>query len=128
MASRYLLSKLLEHLCFLELCPLASQTAPNVTINLVNPGWCATELSRHKGSSLIERVNAVILQRTAQQGSRTLVHAITAGPETETHGKYLSECVIKPQSEFVRSQRSIEIRKRVWRDLLARIEKTSGDA
>ena len=121
MGSRYPLSKLIEHLCFLELVPLISTAAPKVTVNLVNPGWCLTELSRHKGSPLIERVNAVLFQRTAEQGGRTLVHAVTAGHDTQ--GKYLSECVPKPQSDFVRSERSKEVQQKVWKELVARIEK-----
>ena len=126
MGSRYPLSKLLEHLCFLELVPLASKAAPKVTVNLVNPGWCLTELSRHKGSPLIERVNAVMFQRTAEQGGRTLVHAVTAGHES--HGEYLSECVVKPQSEFVRSDRCKDVQARIWKDLVARIEKVEPGA
>ena len=126
MGSRYPLSKLIEHLCFLELMPLASKAAPKVTVNLVNPGWCATELSRHKGSPLFERVNAVIFQRTAEQGSRTLVHAVTAG--SDTHGKYLSECVVKPQSDFVRSERCKEVQVRIWKELVSRIEKIEPGA
>ena len=121
MGSRYPVSKLIEHLCFLEFVPLVSDAAPKVTANLVNPGWCATELSRNKRQAISERFNAVIFQRTAEQGSRTLLHAVTAGPET--HGKYLSECVVKPQSDFVRSERCKDVQARIWKELVARIEK-----
>ena len=89
-------------------------------MNLVNPGWCDTELSRHKGKPLMERINAVIFMRTAEQGGRTLVHAVTAGKET--NGEYLSECVVKSQSGFVRSERGEEVRKRVWKELVARLQ------
>ena len=35
MRSRYPLSKLIEHLCFLELVPLASKAAPKMTVDLL---------------------------------------------------------------------------------------------
>jgi hypothetical protein len=42
---------------------------------------------------LIIAVMRLLVGRTAEQGSRTLIHAAVAGEES--HGKFLSECEIK---------------------------------
>lgn len=70
-----------------------SQT--RVVINWVNPGLCITELDRHVNSKMREALNERRLKfgRTAEEGSRTLLHGAVAGKES--HGKYLSECVVK---------------------------------
>lgn len=120
MAGRYSLSKLIEHLCFLGLSEDVRHTVPDVTINLVNPGWCKTELSRMRTASVGERIAQIFFQRTSEQGSRTLVHGVTAAPET--NGEYLSECKIKQMSSFVMSARGQELQKIVSKDLKARIE------
>lgn len=128
MGSRYPLSKLIVHLCFEELIRSIngtesdSKASGKVVVNLVNPGWCRTELDRHKGKPLGERLMAPIFIRTGEVGSRTLVHAVTAG--RETHGKYLSECKVKPQSTYMRGQKARQDQQRLWRDLLETLEKS----
>jgi hypothetical protein len=112
---------LIEHLCFLELVPLANRAAPDVVLNLVNPGWCTTELSRNRTVGILERLNSYIFQRTAEGGGQTLVHAVTAGPDSS--GQYLSECKAKEQGSFVRSDSAREMRQWVWKDLVARLAK-----
>ena len=64
-------------------------------INIVNPGLCKTELSRNVGPLLQAAFTAVkfLIARTAEMGSRTLLHAAFAEPES--HGKYLSACKIQ---------------------------------
>lgn len=72
-----------------------SERGSAVTMNYVNPGMCKTELSRNVGPLL--RIVFVTVQfflaRTAEMGSRTLLHAAFAGPES--HGKYVSACEIQ---------------------------------
>lgn len=119
MKSRYPPSKLIEHLCFLELVPPANRAAPGMILNLVNPGWCTSELSRNRKVGLLERLNTYIFQRTGDEGGRTLVHAVAAGRDSK--GKYLSECQVKEQGSFVRSDRAKETRQRIWKDLVAKL-------
>lgn len=66
-----------------------------VTINYVNPGLCVTELSRHVGFVMrsIIAIARLLLARTAEQGSRNLLHAAAAGKES--HGEYMSECEVR---------------------------------
>lgn len=127
MNTRYPLSKLMEHLCFRELVAQFDQSKRDntgqVTINCVNPGWCKTELSRYGSETLFEKFMAIIFQRTSEEGSRTLVHGVTAG--VESHGKYLSECQEKNMSKWVRSDAGSECQKRLYRELTVRLEKLS---
>jgi retinol dehydrogenase 12 len=119
MGHRYPLSKLMEHLCFNEF--VAGGDIPsNVVINLVNPGWCGTELSRNRGSNVGERFMFAIMGRTGEEGSRTLVHGLCA--DVGTHGKYLSECQVKRQSTYVDSDRGQQMARRLWKETLARLE------
>ncbi|KIW11760.1 hypothetical protein PV08_09032 [Exophiala spinifera] len=128
MGPRYSLSKTLIHAVSLHLATAAPRPAKHeqVVVNWVNPGWCASELDRHKQAPpLIQRVMFAVMGRTAEQGSRTLVHAVLAGKQT--HGCYLSECRPKPESEFLRSEKGVEVRKRLWRELMVRIKRISPE-
>lgn len=66
-----------------------------------------------------------VMGRTAEQGSRALVHAILAGKQS--NGCYMSECRAKPESEFLRSKKGIEARERLWKELIARIRRISPE-
>jgi retinol dehydrogenase-12 len=122
MPGRYNISKLLLHEAFHELYSTISAKHPNdnVVLNIVNPGWCGSELGRYKQPGLPQRVIFSLIGRTSEQGAKTLVHAVTAGKETQ--GKYLSECQVKKQSEFMRSARGKFLHKCVWEQLVKRLE------
>jgi hypothetical protein len=65
-----------------------------VILNYLNPGVCITDLTRNMNpetAAPIHKLKADI-GRTAEDGSRNLFHAAIAGPES--HGRYLSECII----------------------------------
>ena len=127
MSQRYNLSKLMIHLCFNEMAAEEQSGSENqVVMNLVNPGWCSTELARSRPTNSGEKGAFFIFGRTPEQGSRTLVHAITAG--RDTHQCYLSECKVKRQSAFVRSERGEEIARRVWKETQDEIRAISAGA
>ena len=129
MEMRYPLSKLIVHQIFRELGPIVSRVNEKassiVVLNLVNPGWCYTELGRSKQEVLPERMIKSIIGRTAEQGSRTLVHGVTAGPET--HGQYVSECQVKPETSYICSERGRRIQKKLWADLIRRLRIASAE-
>ena len=88
---RYQVSKLLEVYPARELAARANQSGKSgVIVNYLNPGLCHSELARDAGWFLY--IMKLILARTTEQGSRTLVHAALAGEET--NGQYLSNCKI----------------------------------
>ena len=90
---RYPLSKLLEVFYARELATRSRKSnKPIVVINLVNPGLCHSELSRE--GSWFMMVLKFFLARSTECGSRTLVQATEAGPES--HGQYLSSCHVTP--------------------------------
>jgi NAD(P)-dependent dehydrogenase (short-subunit alcohol dehydrogenase family) len=122
MSSRYPLSKLIVHLLFANMAhhaPAQSDSA-RVIFNLVNPGWCGTELGRVKEQGIFERICFRVMGRTSEDGGRTLAHAVTAGRESDR--EYLSECMVKPQSEYLRSEKGAHVGKRIFGEVLKRIQ------
>jgi hypothetical protein len=92
---RYQVSKLVLLYAVREYAARNPIATNQVVVNFVNPGLCITELARHvdeKVQKMIDDMRAK-LGRTAEVGSRTLLHGALGGEET--HGKYLSECEIK---------------------------------
>ena len=61
-----------------------------------------------------------LIGRTAEEGSRTLVHAALA--DESTHGRYVSECRIKSESRFVRSEAGKAVEWRLWSELIGMLE------
>lgn len=118
MADRYYVSKLLEIFGVREIASLTGSSYP-VTINCLNPGFCHSELAREAGWNLY--IMGLLLARSTEVGSRTIVAAAEAGPES--HGKYLSESLVAEPSEFVRSEEGTRVQKKVWAELTAKLEK-----
>jgi hypothetical protein len=67
----------------------------HVVINMVTPGICSTSLARDTSTMFraVKTVLNAVVARTAEEGSRTILHALLA--EEETHGKHLSGCKVK---------------------------------
>lgn len=120
MSSRYFLSKLLVQLCAQELATRVPKLnswsdLPSVIVNCPSPGWCKTPLFRQDDGGAIGRNMLRLIGRTAEVGARTLVSAISAGPET--HGQYLSESRVKNASLWTRSKEGEKTQKKVWNEV-----------
>jgi NAD(P)-dependent dehydrogenase (short-subunit alcohol dehydrogenase family) len=99
MGDRYNLSKLLVIYACRELADRINGSAKNsstaIVINTPNPSYCksalqlGTELGKSTGAKVFEKVVA----RTTEEGSRTLVHGVISGPET--NGQYLTNCHVQ---------------------------------
>jgi retinol dehydrogenase-12 len=129
MGSRYPLSKLVVHQVFAQMVqqfPAKEPGSHGVIVNLVNPGWCGTELGRSKEQGVFERVCFSVIGRTSEEGGRTLAHAVTAGRESD--GEYLSECMVKPQSEYMRSEKGGQIGKRLFDETWRRLRSIDDGA
>ena len=128
MLTRYFLSKLILTLAVRDLAAHFDKLAPKETtspviINDVNPGWCKTGLFRYNELGLAQRIMLRLVGRTGEVGARTLTHAASAGQET--HGKYVSECQVKAESTFVRSEEGLIVEEKFGselRDLLESIQ------
>ncbi|SLM34748.1 short-chain dehydrogenase [Lasallia pustulata] len=120
MRDRYNVSKLLEVFYTRE---LAARTKANkksdVIINFVNPGLCHSELAREAGWGLY--ILKLLLARTTEYGSRTLVNAVEAGQES--HGQYMSNCTPSRVAPLVTSAEGVKAQKQVWEELSAKLEK-----
>ncbi len=126
MDNRYPTSKLLEVLfvrALAEQVSKVSHASERVIINLVNPGFCRTSLSRDATGfmKIMFWLMKLVIGRTVEVGSRTLVASAIGGPET--HGKYMSECVVKDPSELVRSEEGAETQEMVYNELMNILEK-----
>jgi retinol dehydrogenase-12 len=62
----------------------------------------------------------VLLARTTEVGSRTLVDATTSGPES--HGEYKTDCKVVPVSPYIFSGEGKKMQKRIWAELAAKLE------
>ncbi len=94
MLHSYSVSKLVLLLATRELSQ-NTRAEPKIVLNSVAPGLCHSDLGRNltgEGAKAIEGRKAQYA-RTAEEGSRTLVHAVTLG--WEAHGRYLSDCEIQ---------------------------------
>ncbi|KAK7719830.1 hypothetical protein SLS64_002011 [Diaporthe eres] len=118
LGERYQVSKLLEVLVIRQIAPRIKGA---VTLNMLNPGLCHSELSRESGLGLA--VMKFFLARSTEVGSRTLVAAGLAGEES--HGKYMSDAVVAEQSlsAFVRSEEGDRAGKKVWKELSDMLDK-----
>ncbi|KAJ3539822.1 hypothetical protein NM208_g5334 [Fusarium decemcellulare] len=90
--NRYSLSKLLQILAIRRFVELAPVEATGVVVNFVNPGLCNTGLVRYYtlSTKIITTIMRLIIGRSAEWGSRSLLFGMAAG--RESHGRYLSYC------------------------------------
>jgi NAD(P)-dependent dehydrogenase (short-subunit alcohol dehydrogenase family) len=93
---RYYVSKLIQLLVVREFAEeLTKSTKPGKIItSVINPGFVATNIMRHEGWLFQIYLKGLrkMLARTAEEGSRTLVHGALGGEET--HGQYLDDCKV----------------------------------
>ncbi|KAL9124437.1 MAG: hypothetical protein Q9217_006229 [Psora testacea] len=95
MKDRYQVSKLLQLFAVRSIASAISRNSPFIILNTVNPGLCYTDLTRNAAGSTyyLMKVMRALLAWTAEEGSRTLVHAVTTGKES--HGVFISMCRVK---------------------------------
>lgn len=117
-ADRYPLSKLLNVLGVRAMAERRPVDKIPVTINTVNPGLCHSELSRDAGFGMV--IMKALLARSTEVGSRTLVNAGSAGPET--HGEYMSDCQVTRTSDWSLSEEGHKTQERFWNELTAKLE------
>jgi NAD(P)-dependent dehydrogenase (short-subunit alcohol dehydrogenase family) len=90
----YPISKLMEILAVRHLAPLIPVSRTGVVLNLVCPGLCSTQLDRNAMPAFREDLakQRAAYGRTAEDGSRTLLHAAMAG--IHSHGELCGDCGI----------------------------------
>ncbi|KAF2233634.1 NAD(P)-binding protein [Viridothelium virens] len=124
MRDRYPVSKLIELLGVRAMAADLPLPQSGVIINSLSPGICKTQLNRNSPFWVWLQIEIMrlLVARTAEQGSRTLLHAAVVGEEG--HGKFLTDCEIKEDwlagSENLRSK---ELQDKVWKQLCEKLEK-----
>ena len=119
MKERYPTSKLLEVLAIRQIAPKLAGSG--VTLNMLNPGLCHSELSRD--SNFVLEIMKFFLARTTEVGSRTLVASAEAGPES--HGTYMHDGKVADGelSAYVVSKDGEAASEKVWSELKDVLEK-----
>jgi NAD(P)-dependent dehydrogenase (short-subunit alcohol dehydrogenase family) len=120
MGDRYNVSKLLEVFIIREIVATKAPTGYPVIINFLHPGLCVSQLLREKPSLLVFTIRFILSARTTEVGSRTLVHAASAGEET--HGQFLMDCKISDPAPLALSQEGKEVQSRIWKELSEKLE------
>ncbi|KAF2634563.1 putative short-chain dehydrogenase [Massarina eburnea CBS 473.64] len=118
---RYPVSKLMQLLCVRELVATlkAKGDTSGVVVNCVNPGFCHSSLTRDFAP--IAYIGKILMRaRSTEVGSRTLVHAASAGMESQ--GEYLSNCQVARVADWVKTEEGREWQGRVWEEVLGRLE------
>lgn len=125
MMDRYSTSKLLEVLFIRELAAAlsSSSSSPKVILNTPSPGLCHSSLMRDAAGITHYALTGMkaIFARTTEVGARNLIAAACAGEES--HGQYISECVVKEPSDFVKSREGEVTQQRVYEELMGILEK-----
>jgi retinol dehydrogenase 12 len=124
MSDRYNVSKLLEVFASRQMVadhmqPKSPEQPYPVISNFINPGLCHSSLMR-ENVTLGAILKLIMGARTTEVGSRTLVHATHAGPES--HGQYLTDCGIHEPAPFVTSEVGKKFQVRWWKELSAKLE------
>lgn len=119
MRDRYSTSKLLEVLVIREWATRMAES--RVVVNMLNPGFCHSQLTREVSSLPLNLLKALVA-RTTEVGSRTLVAAATAGPES--HGAYMTDGKVANEalSSFVCSADGDRVQRKVWDELAEILE------
>lgn len=66
-------------------------------------------------------IGKLLLARTTEVGSRTLVAAAAAGEES--HGVYMADCAVSEPSKYVRSEKGKNAQIRVYAEVMEALEK-----
>ena len=121
---RYALTKLVEECAVRQLAVLCPVERTGVVVNMVAPGLCSTSLGRDARAftKIMHEMIRAMMARTAEEGSRTILHGLVAG--VESHGKLLSGCKIKEDwvPDWVSNAEGQRLQKDIWEELVARLE------
>lgn len=127
MTMHYPTSKLLQIFivrALVEAMASGPHASEKVIVNLPNPGFCVTMLSR-QATGLIKlrfTIMKATIGRSAEVGSRNTVNA--AAKDMTTHGKYLSDCKVAETSlsHLVTGEGGSETQEKVFKEVMEILE------
>jgi len=56
----------------------------------------------------------LLIARTAEAGSRNLVHAALWGSKEDINGKYVNRCKVEEESDFAISKKGRQLEEKIW--------------
>ncbi|EMD64010.1 hypothetical protein COCSADRAFT_171090 [Bipolaris sorokiniana ND90Pr] len=118
-SQQYPISKLIQLLTVRAIADHHPASEFPVTINIVNPGLCWSTLTCDV-TGWGFWFFGLLVARSTEVASRTLVHAGSSG--METHGKYLNNCMIEEPSPLVTDAACKEERERIVAEILKEIK------
>ncbi|KAH8647944.1 hypothetical protein BX600DRAFT_420196 [Xylariales sp. PMI_506] len=126
MRMRYYDTKLMQVFAARELARRLKQSAKTlVVVNMVDPGYCQSDLLRSNEWELpirvIMGVADRVLARSGDMGARTYVMAAAAGPDS--HGMYLEDCELSTPSPFVETEEGRKLQAKIYEELVGIVEK-----
>lgn len=123
----YPLSKAIQIMATKELARLVPLSRTNVVLNLVDPGICKTNLSRNAPEPFRSTLLALHekLGRTAEEGSRTLLHGAVAGEAS--HGVFIDSCEIHENRVpvWLNGEEARPYQKSLWEGIAKELERVS---
>jgi retinol dehydrogenase 12 len=98
-----------------------------VVINCLDPCYCKTGLDSNlnKGLRAAMKAFAFLFARTAEEGSRLLVIAASAG--RGSHGGYMRVGALKEYAPMITSAEGVENGEYVWKQLSRKLEAIQPD-
>lgn len=126
---RYTVTKMLQIMAVQEIGDIIRKDPfqySHVIVNCLSPGVCKSDFNREAEDGISGRTmkyGTALVQltaRSAEVGSRTLVAGLTAGEGSM--GAFMEDSKIAMPSKFVRSEEGWMVRKRMWMQLLQRLE------
>lgn len=122
----YNVSKLIEVLLVREIAASnILEQPPSIIVNSITPGLCHSDIARDLkgfGAAAFSFVK-LLIARSTEHGSRTLVHASSAG--IESHGQFLYDCQIKLPSQFrnnlLKGEKGSDLQEQLYKEVMAKI-------
>jgi len=110
---RYPVSKLFNLYAVREIARL--RQAQGVVVNLVEPGFCVSELMReHNYNAFVTFVHSRIGWSSAKGALNLLYAALKPTPP----GAYISACKIRQPASWTCDKEGLEVQKRVWHEMV----------
>ncbi|KAJ7212141.1 short-chain dehydrogenase [Mycena pura] len=128
MSSRYYVTKTLN-LFFAR--SLAEKIPPHkMTVTSINPGFCRSGLIRNSGIFKMVglKIATALLSRSTEMGARCIIHGMLIAKDEDVEGKYLNNCRVEEESDFVISENGAKIQQRAWRELCEVLFKVDPEA
>ena len=125
---RYPTTKIVEIFAGRYLSTLISVSRTGVVLNYIDPGLCVTNLNTKGSDAMREFVEGHRQKygaRTAEMGSRTLLHAAVAGPES--HGCLLASCENQDDRvpEWVTDEDGQKLQKQIWESIARELSRVA---